>query len=85
MKIREVTDAGKHKLRVRLGHGRHAQTGRQLGTVKGIRKLITFIKRSGAFDKTTSTKAIAQEETGSTREEERELLSERDDETRTAT
>ena len=68
-----------------LGHGRHAQTGRLLGTVKGIRKLITFIKRSGAFDKTTPTKANAQEETGSMREEERELSPERDDETRTAT
>src|SRR5258708_23373087 len=34
-----------------LGHGRHAQIGRLMGTVKGIRKLSTFIKRSGAFDK----------------------------------
>ncbi len=34
-----------------LGYGRHAQIGRLMGTVKGIRKLSTFIKRSGAFDK----------------------------------
>ncbi len=34
-----------------LGHGRHAQIGRLMGTVKGIWKLCTFIKRSKAFDK----------------------------------
>ena len=37
-----------------LGHGRHAQLGRLMGTVKGIRKLCTFIKCSNMFDKDNS-------------------------------
>ena len=48
----------------------------------GLRAAAEEVKRSGAFDKTTPTKANAQEETGSMREEERELSPERDDETR---
>ena len=40
--------------RLILGHGRHAQLGRLMGTVKGIRKLSTFVKRSGAFNKDDS-------------------------------
>ena len=45
-----------------LGTGRHAQMGRLMGTIKGIRKLITFIKRSGAFDKPPTPKDRTQEE-----------------------
>ncbi len=40
--------------RLILEHGRHAQLGRLMGTVKGIRKLSTFVKRSGAFNKDDS-------------------------------
>ena len=67
-----------------LGHGRHARTGRLLGTVKGTRKSITFMRRLGAFDKKTPTKTSTQEETERARrdEEEWELLTERDNETR---
>ena len=67
-----------------LGYGRHAQMGRLLGTVKDIRKLITFIKRSGAFDKPTpaSTSTHGETESMSREKEEWELSLERDDETR---
>ena len=38
-----------------LGYGRHAQWGRLVGTPKGIKKMIKFIRRSRAFDKSTTT------------------------------
>ena len=37
--------------RLLLGCGRHAQPGRLTGTVRGIRKLATFIRRTGACEK----------------------------------
>ena len=37
--------------RLPLGHGRNARMGSLMGTIKGIRKLTAFIKRSGAFEK----------------------------------
>ena len=47
-----------------LGIGQHAQMGRLMDTIKGIRKLITFIKRSGAFDKPPTPKDRTQEVLG---------------------
>src|SRR5258708_2202307 len=38
-----------------LGYGRHAQWGRLIGTLKGIDKMIEFIKCSKAFDKSATT------------------------------
>ena len=55
-----------------LGTGQHAQMGRLMGTIKGIRKLITFIKRSGAFDKPPTPKDRTQEEEERERREEEE-------------
>ena len=53
-----------------LGYGRHAQVGRLMGTVKAIRKRITFIKRSGAFDKTERPRTGTNEEAERARREE---------------
>src|SRR5260370_35374233 len=51
-----------------LGHSRHSQWGRLTGMIKGINKLISFIKRSNPFDKpatrrdTTPNKRIRRRE-----------------------
>jgi len=51
-----------------------------MGTVKGIRKLTTFIRRSGAFDKTEAkiTKTSEEVEGERREEEEREFMRERE-------
>ena len=51
-----------------------------MGTVKGIRKVITFIKRSGAFEKTRGPPTGTNEETERARREEEgwELILERE-------
>ena len=69
-----------------LGHGRHAQIGRLFGTVKGIRKMITFIRRSGAFHNTTPNepKLLDEAERERRDEEEWNFILERDNEMRTA-
>ena len=46
--------------------------GRLMGTIKGICKLITFIKRSGTFDKPPMPKDRTQEEEERERREEEE-------------
>lgn len=38
-------------LRYVLRQGRHSQVGRLMGTIKGIRKLAVFIRRSKAMEK----------------------------------
>ena len=46
--------------------------GRLMGMIKGIHKLITFIKRSGAFNKPPTPKDSTQEEEERERREEGE-------------